>query len=68
MEQDLETWFGRGKGDPDTFGYPDEEPKPKVPKVYRKKHWSEIVRNPQGTFEPRDNGDNWAGDPSEGWA
>lgn len=68
MNEIVEDWFGRGKGDPDVYGYPGEKQKFETPKVYSKKHWSEIVRNPNSTFEPRDFGDNHPASPEQGWA
>lgn len=71
MEQDLEDWFGRGPGDPDAHTPPwEQEPVKTVhatPEVYKQKHWSQTVRNPNSTLEPQDQ-DNWAGSSEQGWA
>lgn len=70
LKEQMEEYFGRGPGDPDVFGYPgedDESPKIKhpTPAVYRKKHWSEIVRNPNSSFEPHEVGDNDPANPEQ---
>lgn len=67
----LEDRFGRGAGDPDVHGHypgdPDEKncylcnPGLKTPKVYRRKHWSEVAHNSRKIFGPREFDDN---DPS----
>lgn len=73
----LEDLYGRGAGDPDVHGHypgdPDEnncrlcnpQPKHKTPNIYRKKHWSEVVRNPNSTYGPREPGDNEPASPEQ---